>query len=69
MIKIVIDTPKKCPGLYSAFILFDYNSNLVDIVKTAQISLYDKRSHIWEIDITSLPKIIDKFTQYDEIEL
>ena len=69
MIKIIIDTPKKCPGLYSAFINIPYNQVLIDIIKTAQISLYDKKNKIWEIDITSLPKIIDKFTLQDEIEL
>jgi len=35
MIKIIINTPKKCPGLYSAFIQIPYNQNLIDIVKTA----------------------------------
>lgn len=69
MIKIIIDTPKKCPGLYSAFIQFQYNQTLIDVIKTAQISLYDKKNKIWEIDITSLPKILDKFTIYDNIEL
>lgn len=69
MIKIIIDTPKKCPGLYSARVQFQYNQVLIDIIKTAQISLYDKKTKIWEIDITSLPKILDKFTIYDNIEL
>lgn len=69
MIKIIIDTPKKCPGLYSAYIQIPYNQLLIDIIKTSQISLYDKKNKIWEIDITSLPKIIDKFTLHDEIEL
>lgn len=69
MIKIIINTPKKCPGLYSAFIQIPYNQNLIDIVKTAQISLYDKKTKIWEVDFTSLSKLIDKFTIYDDIEL
>lgn len=69
MIKIIIDTTKKCPGLYSAYIQIPYNQVLIDIIKTAQISLYDKKNKIWEIDMTSLPKILDAFTLQDEIEL
>lgn len=69
MIKIIIDTTKKCPGLYSAYIQIPYNQILIDIIKTAQISLYDKKNKIWEIDITSLPKILDAFTLQDDVEL
>lgn len=69
MIKIIIDTPKKCPGLYSAYIQIPYNQILIDIIKISQISLYDKKNKVWEIDITSLPKILDAFTVQDDIEL
>ena len=52
MIKIIIDTPKKCPGLYSAYIQIPYNQLPLDFITTSYISLYYKKNKIWEIDIT-----------------
>jgi hypothetical protein len=67
MIIITISAPIKCPGMLSAFIQFPYNEEILNVIKLSDCHIYNKKTRTWEIDITSLPKILDKLTLLDDI--
>lgn len=69
MIIITISAPIKCPGMLSAFIQFPYNEEILNVIKLSDCHIYNKKTRTWEIDITSLPKILDKLTLLDDIQL
>ena len=69
MIKISEKEPEKIPGLSSLFIEVGYDQRIVDFFKTLDCKVYDKKTHIWEVPIVYLAKLIDFFAYIDEIEL
>lgn len=69
MIKISEKSTEKIPGLSSLFVEFDYNQRIVDFFKTLDCKVYDKKTHIWEVPVVYLAKLIDFFAYIDEIEL
>ncbi len=48
-VKIVKDKADKCPCEDSLFISFDYNPNLIEIIKSMPIRSYDSQTKKWEI--------------------
>lgn len=69
MIKIQENNTKKCPGETSLFVSFNYNPELVSIVKQVDGSVYDKKTTTWEVPISELSKLLNQFNSYDDIEL
>lgn len=69
MIKIQENSTKKCPGETSLFVSFNYSPDLVNIVKQADGSVYDKKTTTWEVPISELSKLLNQFNGYDDIEL
>ena len=65
MINIEIKNSKKCNGDYSLFITFNYNSDVVSIVKSFPTRVYDKVDKSWEIPFNRLGEVVDKLSAYD----
>lgn len=63
---------KKCnklAGLTSIFVTTEYNPKVIETLKTCDCYSYDKKTHIWEIPIINLSRVLDELTYYDDIEL
>lgn len=69
MIKIEEKKTKRIPGESSLFITFDYNPEIVAIIKTCTPLHFDKKTKIWEIPSTRLAKFINLAYEHDDIEL
>ena len=69
MIRITEKTPSKLPGISSLFITFDYNPQVVNVVKACGNAIYDKKTMTWEVPVTSLSSFINDSYEYDDIEL
>ena len=70
MINIREDTCNKLPGLSSAFISFDYNPNLVALIKQhCEVFNYNKKNREWEVPIKNISDLIDQFCIFDEISI
>ena len=69
MIKISEREPQKIPGLSSLFVEVKFDQRIVDFFKTLDCKVYDKKTHIWEVPIVYLAKLIDFFACIDTIEL
>ena len=69
MITISEKTTKKCPGKTSLFVTFNYNAQIVDIVKKCDGALFDKKNVYWEIPTTNLAYLINHLHEIDDIEL
>lgn len=61
--------PKKVTGETSFFLKFDYNTQIIDIIKQLTVFNYDKTTKEWEIPITYLSKLLDRVCSYTDIEL
>lgn len=70
MINIEEKVATKCSGLTSLYITFDFNMEIVNVLKQSpEKSFYDKNTHIWESPITSLAHLLDTLTYLDDIVL
>lgn len=49
MLKIIKDKAKNCPCDESLFISFNYNQNIIDVLKSMPIKNYDSATRQWEI--------------------
>ena len=68
---ILIEQKKnvKIPGESSLFVSFQYNPIIVDKLKQCPVYNYDKKTHIWEVPLTSLSNLLDNLCQVDDIKL
>ena len=69
MIKIEEKDPIKLSGLSSLFISFKYNQEIIDIIKSSEKYIYNKKDYTWEVPCTSLAYLLDQFTYVDDITL
>lgn len=69
MIYIREDIPKKCPGVTSLFLEFDYNQDIIDIIKRCQLPIWDKKEKRWEIPTSNLSYLLDQLTLIDDVKL
>lgn len=69
MIKIREDRKRGLSGLTSLFISFDYDKNLINVVKSCGTYSFDKNTKEWEVPVSSLSYILDNLTFFDDIEL
>ena len=56
-------------GNSSINISFNYNKEIIDIIKTCSVCNYDKATKTWEITINDLAYIIDNLTYFDDITI
>lgn len=69
MVKIEEKAPKRIPGVSSLFVTFDYNPQLVAVLKECQPCHYDKKTKVWEVPTTRLSKLINTAYPFDDLEL
>lgn len=69
MIKIIEAPPNKLSGITSLHISFDFNAEIIPILKSCDKYIYDKKTHIWEFPITCLSYLLDNLTYLDDITL
>ena len=65
MINIEIKDSKKCNGDYSLFISFEYNSDVVNIIKSFPTRTYNKDDKTWEVPFNQLGNVVSKLSDYD----
>lgn len=59
----------KLPGLTSLFIQFQYNAEIVNIMKICDAYYFDKKTKTWEVPLTNLALLLDRLCMFDEIQL
>jgi len=59
----------KCPTDTSLFVSFNYNQNIVAVVKNLGFSIYNAKTKEWEVGLQYLSDLITKLSMYDEITL
>ncbi len=69
MIRIKEDKCLKLSGITSLFISFDFNLKVIEVIKSTDKYYYNKKTHTWEVPITSLAYLLDELTYIDDIEL
>lgn len=69
MINISERVPVKCPGLSSLFIDFEYNPDVISILKSFDCKVYHKKEQIWELPVVYLSTLIDKLTLIDDLKI
>lgn len=60
---------KYIPGGTSLFLSFNFNQKIIDAIKATHYYHYDKKTHEWEVPLTSLSQIVDSVCYYDDITL
>lgn len=65
MINIEIKNSKKCNGDYSLFITFNYNSDIVERIKSFPTREYDNSTKTWELPFNQLGNVVNKLSAYD----
>lgn len=68
---IVIEEKKsnKISGETSLFVSFNYNKDIVDLMKQCTVANYSKTSHIWEVPCVDLSFLLDNLCRIDDITL
>ena len=69
MITIEEKKQKRIPGESSLFVSFDYNPDIVSVIKTCTPCNYTKKDKIWEIPCTRLAKFVNGVYKLDDIQL
>lgn len=64
-----ISPPQKLSGRSSLLVRFDYNEQLVNVIKTFTPAVFNKKALTWEISITYLSQLLDALTFFDNIKL
>lgn len=64
MINIVIKDSIKCNGDYSLFVSFEYNTDILDIVKSFPTRVYNKDDKTWELPFNQLCNLVNKLSAY-----
>ncbi len=57
------------PGTSSLFVSFDYNPEIVAVLKECTPLHYDKKTKVWEIPATRLSKLVNAVCKIDDVEL
>lgn len=60
---------KHIPGGTSLFLEFNYNQKIIDVIKSTKHYFYDKKTHEWEVPLTSLSTLLDEFCSIEDIEI
>ena len=69
MIYIREQKTKKCPGLTSLFLEFNYHPQIIEVIKQCDGSQYDSKNKIWETPLNNLQFLLDHLCIIDDISL
>ena len=64
-----IKPPKKVSGISSFILKFNFNQQIIDILKTLPLAIYFKKDLVWEIPANELANTLDQIIKYDDIIL
>ena len=67
MINITEQKSKKVPGETSLFVQFEYDPQLISLIKEGGTAIFDKKDKLWEIPISSLQQFVDKAVEFEDI--
>lgn len=67
MITINIQKSKQLNTEYSGFVTFDYDPEIVTIVKSIPFRMYDPQTKTWEIPADSIDELMGKFNKWHHI--
>ena len=65
MINIKIDKANKCNGEYSLYISFDFDYNIVNIMRNQPVRYYNPDTKEWEIPYKKLDEIKKQLQDYE----
>lgn len=65
MININIKESEKCNGDYSLFVSFDYNEDVIEIIKSFPTRVYNKNDKTWELPLNQVGNLVNKLSAYD----
>ena len=70
MIILKEDIPQKLSGLTSIFLEMDYHPEIVELIKeNCEIYNYNKKTHIWELPVKGINKVIDRMSVFDDVNI
>lgn len=69
MITIIEQKSQKCVGVTSLAILFDYNKEIIDVIKSLNGTIWHKREKYWEAPCNTLKDLIDNLSYLDDVTL
>lgn len=65
MVTIDIREAKRITDSYSAFVSFDYNARIVNILRELPIRFYDQNHKTWEVPVSSVDTLIGKLNGFN----
>lgn len=65
MIKIDVRKSIKCNGDYSLFVSFEYDSKVVDTIRSFPSRYWNPNEKTWEIPFNKLAELLEKLPEYD----
>lgn len=65
MINIDIRESVKCNGEYSLFVTFDYNSDILQIIKAFPTRFYNTNNKSWELPFNKLGEVVNNLSAYN----
>ena len=60
---------EKLPGTTSLFVSFDFDPQVVQVVKSLDCSIYNKKNKTWEVPLSQLTEMVDTLTYIDDISI
>lgn len=69
MIYIKEAQPKRVSGLTSLFLKFDFNQDVIDVIKEFSPHVYNKTTQVWELPVCFLAQLLDRLTVLDDVSL
>ena len=65
MIDCLIDNSTQCNGKYSAYLCFDYDKYIVEVIRALPTRYYYPESKEWEIPLKKLEEVKNKLSMYE----
>lgn len=69
MITIEERAAVKLPGMSSLFVSFPFSKQILEVVKGADIGIFNDKTKEWELSVNSLAYLIDNLSNLDDITL
>ena len=69
MVTIEEKVAQHVPGITSLHLTFDYNKDIIDLVKSCDGSKWDKKNKVWEVPLLNLSYLLDRLVLVDDLKL
>ena len=64
MINIKVDNSKKCNGEYSLFLSFQYDTSIIDVVRSLPSRFWDAENKTWEVPFNKLSYLLNELSEH-----